>query len=225
MSWLERPERKSVNPAAKFLQWKSEEGKFSYYDKEKKENISIDLPFKFVILEHFHTVKGWHDSSESGIYSNEVFSIGTEPLTVKAFKGGTIASGLYKDNKTVIKEAGGHYSRSIYAVTNDLEIVNISIKGSAVSAYSDFIKEFGDGNFDQYWIAVSEAKPMKKGKINYTIPVFKKSTAIKDKSKLAPFAKTLGDYINDYNEEKSKDIEVKEPEVVNAENDGDELAF
>ena len=217
MSWLKREETKSKNPAKKFLSWKSEEKCFGYYDKDKKENILVTLPFKFVILEHYHTVKGWNDASESGIYSNEVFQIGNEELEVKSFKGGNIASGLYKDNKPSIIAAGGHYARSIYAVTNDLEIINISLKGSGVSSYSDFINDIGDSNFDKNWIEVTEAKELKKGKVNYSIPVFKKSTAIKDRSKLMPFAEELQDYMIDYTSEgsevvraKAKDSEIEE---------------
>ena len=167
MSWIDRPETKSKNPAKKFLSWKSEEKCFAYYDKDKKENILVPLPFKFVILEHYHKVKGWNDASESGIYSNEVFQIGNEELQVKSFKGGKIAEGLYKDNKPTIVAAGVHYARSIYAVNNDLEIINISLKGSGVSSYSDFINDIGDGNFDKNWIEVTEAKELKKGKVKY----------------------------------------------------------
>ena len=220
MSWLERQETKSKNPAKKFLSWKSEEKKFGYYDKEKEENVLIDLPFKFVILEHYHTVKGWNDASESGIYSNEVFQIGNEELQVKSFKGGNIASGLYKDNKPSIVAAGGHYARSIYAVTNDLEIINISLKGSGVSSYSDFINEIGDLNFDKNWIEVTEAKELKKGKVKYSIPIFKKSTAIKDKSKLMPFAEELQDYMIDYKSEGTEVVRAKQKQE-----EDDDLAF
>jgi len=221
MSWIDRPETKSKNPAKKFLSWKSEEKCFGYYDKDKKENILIPLPFKFVILEHYHTVKGWNDASESGIYSNEVFQIGNEELQVKSFKGGKIAEGLYKDNKPAIVAAGGHYARSIYAVTNDLEIINISLKGSGVSSYSDFINDIGDGNFDKNWIEVTEAKELKKGKVNYSIPVFKKSTAIKDRSKLMPFADELQSYMIDYTAEGSEVVraKAKEPEIEEKEDD------
>ena len=220
MSWLERQETKSKNPAKKFLSWKSEEKKFGYYDKEKEENVLIDLPFKFVILEHYHTVKGWNDASESGIYSNEVFQIGNEELQVKSFKGGKIAEGLYKDNKPTIVAAGGHYARSIYAVTNDLEIINISLKGSGVSSYSDFINEIGDLNFDKNWIEVTEAKELKKGKVKYSIPIFKKSTAIKDKSKLMPFADELQDYMIDYTAEGTEVVRAKQKQE-----EDDDLAF
>lgn len=226
MSWLNRPEQKSTNPATKFLEWSSNDKCFKYYDKTKGENVLHPLPLKFVILEHYHTVKGWNDASESGIYSNEVYGIGTEPITVKSFKGGEIAEGLYKDIKTKVNNAGGKYHRSIYAVTNDLEIINISIKGSAVSSYSDFVKEFGDYNFDKHWIEVSEAKDGKKGSIKYSTPVFKKSTAIKDASKIAPFAETLQDYITQYTSKSTERVASEVDKYEEATNEEDEnLAF
>ena len=110
--------------------------------------------------------------------------------------------------------------RSIYAVTNDLEIINISLKGSGVSSYSDFINDIGDGNFDKNWIEVTEAKELKKGKVNYSIPVFKKSTAIKDRSKLLPFAEELQDYMIDYKSEGTEVVRAKQKQK-----EDDDLAF
>ena len=149
-----------------------------------------------------------------------MFQIGNEELQVKSFKGGNIASGLYKDNKPTIVAAGGHYARSIYAVTNDLEIINISLKGTGVSSYSDFINDIGDGNFDKNWIEVTEAKELKKGKVKYSIPIFKKSTAIKDKSKLMPFADELQDYMIDYTAEGTEVVRAKQKQE-----EEDDLAF
>ena len=197
-NWLERPEKKSSNPAAKFLEWKSNDKCFSYYDKEKKENVLVPLPLKFVILEHYHTVKGWNDASESGIYANEVSFTGSEELDVKSFKGGEIAKGIYKEIRSKIIDAGGKYHRSIYVVTNDLEIINISLKGAAVSEYSKFIDVNGDNFFTQNWVEVAEVVEGKKGSITYSSPIFKKSTAIKDASKIRPFADILQAYMNDY---------------------------
>lgn len=224
MSWLQRPEKKHSNPATKFLEWSSNDKCFKYYDKEKKDNVLLPLPFKFVILEHYHTVKGWNDASESGIYSNEVYGISKETMSVKSFKGGKIAEGLYKDIKTQVNSAGGKYHRSIYAVTNELEIVNISIKGSAVSSYSDFIQEIGDYNFDKNWIAVTGAQDGKKGSIKYSTPIFEKADAIKDPTKIAPFAEMLQSYMLEYN---NKDEGRVASEVDKYEDKGDEedLAF
>ena len=228
MSWLERPQQKSSNPATKFLQWKSEEKIFSYYDKSTGENIPVPLPFKFVILEHYHTVKGWNDATESGIYANEVLNIGSEPITVKAFKGkGNIADGLYKENKHNINAAGGHYARSIYAVTQDKEIINISLKGSAVSSYSDFINEHGDYNFDKYWIEVNNAEDRKKGKVKFSVPIFTKGSPITKREDLMPFANTLQEYMLEYTGDKKTvtDRENSEVDKYESNQEEDDLAF
>ena len=213
-NWLERPEKKSSNPAAKFLEWKSNDKCFSYYDKEKKENVLVPLPLKFVILEHYHTVKGWCDASESGIYANEVSFTGSEELDVKSFKGGPIAKGIYKEIRSKIIDAGGKYHRSIYAVTNDLEIINISLKGAAVSEYSKFIDVNGDNFFTQNWVEVAEVVEGKKGSITYSSPIFKKSTAIKDASKIRPFADILQAHMNEYmgKERAGSAVDAYEPE-------------
>lgn len=213
MSRLERPTQESSNPAQRFLEWKSNEKTFSYYDKEKKENITVDLPFKFLFLEHYHTVKGWNDKSESAIYSNEVFSIGMSPLTVKSFKGGEIATGLYKDIKDRVKSAGGHYTRSIYGMLEDGSIINLQLKGSAVGGlkaeksldgkakegYSDFYNN-NSNSTEQNWISVSGAAEGKSGSVKYSIPQFvidgKITTATDKLANVA--ANTLGDYMKSY---------------------------
>lgn len=222
-SWLERPEKKSSNPAVKFLEWKSDDKCFAYWDKEKKENVQLQLPLKFVILEHYHTVKGWNDASASGIYSNEVLFTGSEEMTVKSFKGGEIAKGVYKDIKVKVNAAGGKYHRSIYAVTKDLEIINISLKGASVRSYSDFIEKESDRIFTTNWIEVSGFEEGKKGSIKYTTPIFKKSDAIKDVSKIQPFAETLQNYMNDYmNVSKERvNSEVDKYESSKVEDDGE----
>ena len=37
----------SKNPATQFLEWKSNDKCFSFYDKEKGENVKVQLPFHF----------------------------------------------------------------------------------------------------------------------------------------------------------------------------------
>lgn len=197
MSWLERPEKKNDNPATKFLSWSSNDKCFKYYDKEKKEDVLVPLPLKFVILEHYHTVKGWNDASESGIYSNEVLFTGTEELEVKAFKGGLLAKGLYKEIKHTVAEKGGHYCRSIYVVLETGELANISLKGSAVREYSEFDK-LHSNKWQNNWFAVTDAKEAKKGSVKYTVPVFEVADPIKDASKIIPFVEQLQSYMNDY---------------------------
>jgi hypothetical protein len=89
-------------------------------------------------------IKGFNDSSQSSIYSNEVHNIKNEELIVKSFKGGPIASGLYSEIKGEVSGAGGKFATSLYAVQitklNDivkLELVNLSFTGAALGVFID----------------------------------------------------------------------------------------
>ena len=212
MARLERPTTGSKNPAQKFISWKSNDKCFSYYDKEASQNVKVELPFKFLFLEHYNTVKGWNDASESGIYSNEVYSIGKEEMKVSSFKGGEIATGLYKDIKAKVNSAGGKYHRSVYVLLEDGTIANLQLKGSAVSNYSTF---YADNNhlLDNQWVEVNSAEDGKKGAIKYSMPVFTIGKVI-DRAfdeKANEQVKVLQEYINDY---KAKGTSVNDVEVV-----------
>lgn len=151
MSRLERPTNESSNPAVRFLEWKSNDKSFSYWDKVKaaemknegksKEqikavcNVKLSLPLKVLFLEHYHTVKGWSDHHGSGIFANEVFGIGKEELNVKVYDNGkskTIGEGLYKNISDKIKGMGAVYHRSIYVMVEDGSVWCIQLKGAAV---------------------------------------------------------------------------------------------
>ena len=212
MSRLDRPVQKSSNPASKFLSWKSNDKAFAYYDKDKQENVLVKLPLKMVFLEHYHTVKGWNDKTESGIYSNEVYAIGSEEVSVKAFKGGEIASGLYKDIKPKIQAAGGVYHRSVYVMLEDGSIANLSIKGSAVSSYSDFYKE-NNHLLDNQWFLVDKAIDGKKGAVKFSTPNFLIGEVLTrdEDAKVVKAAAILQDHINNYNAKEVVSDVVEEP--------------
>lgn len=220
MGFLDRPVQKSSNPAARFLEWKSDEQKFAYYDKEKKTNIFVDLPITFLVLEEYHTVKGFSDSDQTGIYANEVLQTGIDELEVKTFKGRTIAKGIYKDIKSIVDTAGGRYHKSIYAVTKEAELVNISFKGACVSKWSDFTAKGAWKRLKDEWVTISESEQLQKGKVKYSVPVFRfdKSLSSKEVEMVTPFAEELVEYMSGY---MAKDVEVNEPETV----ESDDLDF
>jgi hypothetical protein len=128
---------KMTNPSKKFIEWNGTDGKFFYYDKEKKEKVDMPSKFQVIGLDELSTIKGYDADAESGIYSNEVRSTLKEEMTVKNFKGDLIAKGLYQDIKGNL--SGGKYTKSIYAVRvskdGTTELVNLSIKGSALSPW------------------------------------------------------------------------------------------
>lgn len=203
---------KSANPTSKYLEWKSNDKSFSYYDKEAGENVKVELPLKFLFLQNYHTVKGWNDASESGIYSNEVFYIGSEPMTVRSFKGGVIAEGLYKDIKPTITAAGGKYNRSIYVMLEDGTVANISLKGSGVRQWSDFM-EANKNIIDNQWIEVLTSNDEKKGSIKYSTPEFTVGANLtkQDSAKADDVAAELKNYLDGYFKKEVATTEEVEP--------------
>lgn len=209
------------NPATKFLEWKSNDKCFSFWDRDTSKNIEIKLPFRFLVLKEMHTVKGWNDASESRIYSNEVKFIGKEELTVKSFKGGEIAKGLYKEIKSKVKDAGGVYHKSLYIMTEAGEIINLAIKGSAAGEWGEFTQKSRSRLFDE-WITVADADDRKKGATKYSVPVFKYDSSLsKQEGDLADERyKVLQDYILKYErssserEQGAENIDVVDAEVV-----------
>lgn len=161
----------TTNPATKFFEWKSNEKTFVYFDKETKTNVSIPLPFKFLVLDELHTIKGWNDATESGIYANEVKFISRDEMIVKPFKGNEIARGLYKDIKEKAKAAGGHYVKSIYIMLEDGSIANLQLKGAACQAWGDFTAKSKSRLVDE-WVSVVGFDEAKKGSVKYTTPIF-----------------------------------------------------
>lgn len=167
------------NPSTKFLDWKSNDKCFSYYDKEKQEKVSVPLPFKFLVLDEMHTISGWNDATSSGIYSNEVKFISKEVMTVKPFKGNEIAKGLYKDIKEKIVAAGGHYVKSIYIMLEDGSLANIQLKGSAVQKWGEFTQKTRNRLPDE-WVVVAKSLEGKKGAVKFNTPEFTFERSIND---------------------------------------------
>ena len=167
------------NPATKFIEWKSNDKCFNYYDKEAQKNVEIPLPFKFLVLDELHTIKGWNDASSSNIYSNEVKFISKEVMTVKPFKGNEIAKGYYKDIKDKVVAAGGHYTKSIYVMLDDGSLANISLKGSGVQKWGDFTQKTRNRLADE-WVTVAKAEDGKKGAVKFSTPSFSFANSISD---------------------------------------------
>jgi len=208
MSRREEFQNQNPNPAQKWLEWKSEKKCFEYYDKEASKKVEVKLPFKFLTLKEMHVVKGWEDNSQSGITSNEVSYIGTQPLKVRSFKGGEIAEGLYRDIKLRVKDHGGYYVKSIYVMTEEGEIWNVQLKGSAVQEWGEFTKK-SKSRLPDEWVVVEGADERKKGATKYHVPVFKYATSLsKDEdSKAEKVYATLKMYMDNYQA-------IKEPETV-----------
>ena len=171
-------------PASLYLEWSSDDKAFRFYNHQTKSNELFNQDLKFLVLKEMHTVKGWHDKSQSGIYSNEVKNIGSEQLEVKSFKGGTLARGVYKEIKDIVSNVGGRYVKSVYAMLEDGSVVNFSFKGAVVQQWGDTFnkarKRFGDE-----WVVLDTIEDRKKGKVSFSVPVFKFGGSLTDEQSKA----------------------------------------
>src|SRR3990167_6210789 len=138
------PTDNSPHPCTRWIEWDGSNGEFRYYDKEQKTKVSLTDSLTFILLDQLATVKGWHDASDSGIFSNEVRDIRQDVLVVKSFKGGTLAEGTYKTIRDRIIAHGGHFTANLYAsikIGEELAIASVQFKGAALSAWMEFSKE------------------------------------------------------------------------------------
>ena len=213
MGFLDRPEQKSTNPTSKFLEWKSDNKVFAYYDKENKQNVQVALPLTFLVLEEYHTIKGFSDSDQTGIYANEILAIGNEEFEVKTFKGRIIAKGLYNAIKANVNASGGNYHKSIYAVTKEGELINISFKGACVSKWSDFTQKGAWKRLKDEWVTIESAEDHQKGKVKYSTPNFSFNTSLSDAevTMVTDKADEFANYMSGYF---SKNIEVVDAETI-----------
>ena len=193
------------NPCKKFIDFKSDDKQFVYWDKEKGEKgeqVVIPAPIYFIVLDELTTITGYYKEGDCGIYSNEVHRTTEEILKVRTFKkGGPIITGLYDAIKASIKEIGGKYTRSIYAMLinpdGTTELVNFRFKGAAFSAWLDAEKHINTSS--RVVCITGDFTEGKNGKTVYNIPVFK-AFAMKDEYRKAAIEMDglLQSYLKDY---------------------------
>ena len=170
------PNVNAPNPAVRWFEWNGEHGVVRYYDKDAKKNVDVPLPFSFLLLDEVASVRGWHDASESGIYSNEVRDTRTDPFVVKSFKGGTLAEGLYKDIKDRLHTLGAQYVANCYVGFKNggdgLSIGSLRFKGAALGAWMEFRKAC-HGSLYNKAVDIDGFSEGKKGRITFRMPTFR----------------------------------------------------
>jgi len=165
----------NTHPCELWIEWNGEKGFPRYYDKAKQENTQLKLPFTFVLLDKVFGITGWHDSSESSIYSNEIRDTRTDILTVKSFKGaGVLAQGLYADIRDSVIASGGKFTTNLYIgihINDEFVIGCLKIKGAALNAWVDFEKANRKEIYSQ-GVQITGEDEGTKGSIVYYTPAF-----------------------------------------------------
>jgi hypothetical protein len=169
-----KPTGNTPNPAVRWFEWNGEHGTVRYYDKDAKQNVDVPLPFTFLLLDELGSVRGWDDTSGSGIYSNEVRDTRTDILVVKAFKGGTLAEGLYRDIKDKMHTRGGKFVAGCYIAFKqgaDLAIGSLRLSGAALGSWMEF-RKLHRGDIYNAAVNITGFTEGKKGRIVFRMPTF-----------------------------------------------------
>ena len=191
MSRVNRMQSGTQNPATRFFQWKSQHEKFAYYDKEKKENVFVEMPFKFLALSRYKTVKGWNQKKEGSLISNEVKDLKDQIIVNFYPKQGEkheICRGAWADIKETVDNWDGRYTESVYVMLENGDVANIQLNGASLKTWFDFQKNKTDMFFDN-WVIVNGFKEGVQGAVTYTYPTFEwGGTLNKDAQGLAEYA-------------------------------------
>lgn len=190
------------NPAKIFLEFSGKTGNFQYYDKargEKGQNVEVPPKLNFMVLDILSTIRGFSDSEQQGIWSNEVNrEAPSQILTVKT-KSGVIAEGLWKNIGDKVKSAGGKFHISIYGAmrlkseNGEMAIICIMLKGSALQEFLSFQK---GRDIYKGTISVTGTKEGTKGGIKFKVPVFAHTLEVSPESeaKAIELTNELGAY-------------------------------
>lgn len=169
------PNEHLSNPAVRWMEWNGEKGEIRYYDKERKEQVSVGADFTFLLLDQLGCVGGWSDANDSAIYSNEVRDTRQDAMVVKSFKGGIIAEGLYGSIKDRVKSAGGKFNANCYVAfkhNGALAIGSLKFQGAALHAWAEFTKAHR-ASLDSMAVKIEGFTEGKKGRIVFRVPIFK----------------------------------------------------
>ena len=168
------PHENTPNPAVRWFEWNGEAGSIRYYDKDAKQNVDIGGKFRFLLLDQLGSVGGFHEASNSGIFSNEVRDTNRDTLIVKARKAGILAEGRYKDIKDRVNTAGGQFVANCYIAFKHgegLALGSFRFKGAALGAWFDFCKANRAALYKKA-IAIDGFTEGKKGRVVFRVPQF-----------------------------------------------------
>lgn len=165
------------NPAKHFIQWKSKNAQFSYYDKETKEDVLLKAPFSFIPLYVCSTIKGYNHKKNKTYIANEVKNITTDVMTITSYNSVTKDKkvehkGLYADIKDDFDQ-NIKFTVSLYAgikgEDKKLKLVNLQLNGAGLHHWFEFIKH------NDIWknaVKVSKTTNEKNGDVTYKAPVY-----------------------------------------------------
>lgn len=208
-----QPENEIINPCKKWWSWDSDSSQFKFYDKETKKNVLVKLPFRFLVLDRLTTCVGYNDPQKIGYYSNEVRDLKNDILTVRS-KNGIEAVGTWEQVKAKLGADGLSFCQSTYIMYfegKEPTLGNIKMSGACLEPWFAFTKI---NNINEVGVKVASATPHKKGKVEYTSPVFEVlKTSEESNAKAIELDKVLQGYLTAYLLKNKTSTDKTQPEV------------
>jgi hypothetical protein len=195
------PTVNNPNPSERWFEWKGADGKLVHFDKESKENVDVKLPFSFLVLDQLSMVVGYNKKLKTGIHSNEVRDVRVDPLSVKFFKGETIAEGLWSNIKEKVNYKQGAFAISCYIAFKDgdaMKIGNIRFSGCALGPWIEFRNDNQEA-INKKAIVMQVGKTDDSGAVTFTPPVFdSKDISEESNAKAIELDKKLQGFLEGY---------------------------
>lgn len=200
---------KLTNPVTHFIEWKSGQGEFIFFDKNKNSKVSLGSDIHCLVLSQMSTVRGWTTADKkkksNALISNEVANTKTQDFVVREYgtgpTGENVSSVVVTGNW--VQDIRGKFPVKFYSslygvcVIDGVDrLVNIRIGGTGLSSLIKAKIRPEDG------FVVS----FKKGEANTTGMVTYHELDISQSSDVNPeltknvmaHYKTLNDYLNQY---------------------------
>lgn len=200
------------SPIRKYVRYSGGTGLFSYYDKEKSENVELEN-LDVIILDVRSSITGFNEKNKSTITSNIILDTKKEKLKVVAFAGkkpSDVAEGLYADIKSQVAAVGGKFTANILCLADfgkGWEITNIQFSGVALNSWIDFTSEHDNGSYYDYKVTFKKGVLSKRDEGKNVAVTEKEQSDLMAKLKKNPMANkpvwfyTVGFDVEDLTEE------------------------
>lgn len=192
-----------TNPAQYFIQWKSKDESFNYYNKETKKDVKMPKPFVFIPLFMAYTLKGYNQKKQKSYISNEIENLDNDILCIRSYdvakNSNTEWTGTFKEVKEVMDD-NIKYTISLYAAIKskkgEMTLVNLQLNGAALFHWFEFAKK------NDIWsnaIKVERDTDEKNGAVSYKAPVYElASISPEDDAKAGELQSTIEAYLKEY---------------------------
>lgn len=205
--WVEQEKKmpdKPLHPSVQWARWRSDDRTFKYWDKDAAEEKPVVLPDEMIIVAIGYSIWGYVNALWAGVRSNEIYDF-DDPFIVRKNNGEIWLKGTWKEIWEAAKAAWAKLTNNVHYTTKDsLEMRTFQLSWAGTKAWIDSIKNIWL-NPEHNLIHLKEVAEAKKGRVNYTYPVFENIGALDQNSK--NLQKAFAEQLIKHNMNAKKEIE------------------